>query len=230
MPRVTGLKSGLIAPSILSADFSDLRAELAEIEKGGADWVHVDVMDGHFVPNLTMGPVVVEALKKRTRLPLDCHLMVARPEECVEPFAKAGADIITVHAEATPHLDRLMRRIRELGCKAGVSLNPGTPLSMIEEVLHLADLVLVMSVNPGFGGQKFIPGALSRIERLATSRGQLPYLIEVDGGVNAETIIDLRRAGADVFVAGAAIFGSSNREQAISKLRKAMSSSPKRSP
>jgi ribulose-phosphate 3-epimerase len=221
MPRTKDLPSGLIAPSILSADFANLAKEVAEVEKGGADWIHVDVMDGHFVPNLTIGPVVVEALKKCTKLPLDCHLMVDRPEDWIEPFAKAGAAYITIHAEAAPHLHRQLARIRELGCKAGVSINPGTPLAAIEEVLDMLDLVLIMSVNPGFGGQKFIPNALSKIERLVEARGSRGFLIEVDGGVNTQTMGELRRAGTDVFVAGSAIFGAKNCAKAIADLRKA---------
>ena len=209
-----------LAPSILSADFSRLAEELAAVEAAGADWIHVDVMDGHFVPNLTIGPLVVEALRPLTKLPLDCHLMVSRPQDWIGPFARAGADIITVHQEAAPHLDRLLHQIRELGCKAGVSINPSTPVSVLEEVLDLVDLVLVMSVNPGFGGQKFIPGALQKVERLAQVRESRPFLIEVDGGVNADTISRLRMAGCDVFVAGSAVFNNQvSRRRAIEDLR-----------
>ncbi|MCM2322233.1 MAG: ribulose-phosphate 3-epimerase [Oligoflexia bacterium] len=219
-------KGALLAPSILSADFSRLGEELREVEAAGADWLHVDVMDGHFVPNLTVGPLVVQALKPWTRLPLDCHLMVSRPEDWIDAFVQAGADIITVHAEATVHLDRLLNRIRESGCRAGVSVNPGTSLAAIEEILDLVDLVLVMSVNPGFGGQKFIESALSKIERLAELRSSLTrqdgFLIEVDGGVNAENLGRLRRAGADVFVAGNAVFGTDDRRKAMAALRKAL--------
>lgn len=212
----------LLAPSLLSADFSQLASEVRSVEKAGADWLHVDVMDGHFVPNLTVGPLIVEALKPLTKLPLDCHLMVSEPERWVDAFAKAGADIITVHAEATPHLDRLLNHIRETaGCKAGVSLNPATPLSQIEEVLGLVDLVLVMSVNPGFGGQKFIESTLSKIERLNEIRdaSKANFLIEVDGGVNASNIARLRKAGTDVFVAGSAVFAQQDRAKAIQELR-----------
>lgn len=213
------LRPALIAPSILSADFSKLGEEIADAEKGGADWLHVDVMDGHFVPNLTIGPLVVEAIRPLTKLPLDCHLMVSRPEDWVDTFAKAGADYITVHAEATAHLDRLLRHIRSLGCMAGVSLNPATPVSAIEEVLDLVDLVLVMSVNPGFGGQKFIESVLSKVERLVKVRGDRKYLIQIDGGISAQTIGKSYQAGVDCFVAGSAVFSARNRAQAISALK-----------
>jgi len=209
----------LIAPSLLSADFARLGDEVREIEAAGADWLHIDVMDGHFVPNLTIGPLVVSALQPVTKLPLDCHLMVSRPEDWVDGFAKAGADVITVHAESTLHLDRLLHRIREQGCGVGVSINPATSLSAIEEVLDLVDLVLIMSVNPGFGGQKFIESSLSKIQRLAKVRGDRGFLIQVDGGVNASNMGVLRKAGADVFVAGSAVFGEKDRARAISKLR-----------
>lgn len=213
----------LIAPSILSADFARLEEEVRSVEEAGADWIHVDVMDGCFVPNLTIGPLVVSALKPKTQLPLDCHLMVARPEEWILPFAQAGASIITVHAEATLHLNRLIHQIRETGCKAGVSINPATPLSAIEEVLDCIDLVLIMSVNPGFGGQKFIPSSISKVERLVQARKANPshsFLIEIDGGVHAENIGELRKAGVDVFVAGSAIFSTPDRKKAIEELRR----------
>jgi len=211
----------LIAPSILSADFSRLGDEIREVEKAGAHWLHVDVMDGHFVPNLTIGPLVVEALRPLTKLPLDCHLMVERPEDWIEPFAKAGADVITIHAEASAHLDRQLNRIRDLGKKAGVSINPGTPVSAIEEVLGLVDLVLIMSVNPGFGGQKFIDSAIGKIEKLVALRGKRHYQIEVDGGVGIANAGRLVKAGADVLVAGSAIFGQKDRAKAIADLVRA---------
>ena len=218
IPAVTPL----LAPSLLSADFSKLGEEVRAVEKAGADWLHVDVMDGHFVPNLTIGALVVEALRPHTKLPLDCHLMVSRPQDWIEEFARAGADVITVHAEATPHLNRLLTRIRELGCKAGVSINPGTPVSALESVLDDIDLVLVMSVNPGFGGQKFIESAVGKIEQLKKIRGARKFLIEVDGGVKAENAGMLAKAGTDVFVAGSAIFGSVDRAKSIATLKEAM--------
>lgn len=212
----------MIAPSILSADFSRLESEVRAVESAGADWIHIDVMDGHFVPNLTIGPLVVEALRPRTRLPLDCHLMVSRPEDWIDAFVKAGADVITVHAEATAHLHRLLQRIRAAGKKAGVSINPATPLSAIEEVLDDVDLVLIMSVNPGFGGQKFIESALDKVARLARLRGSRKFVIQVDGGVTAANIGKLRAAGADCFVAGSAVFGPVDRSKAIADLRAAL--------
>lgn len=209
----------LIAPSILSANFAALGDEVKAVEAAGADWIHIDVMDGHFVPNLTFGPLVVQAIRPLTHLPLDCHLMVARPEHWVEEFAKAGANIITVHAEATVHLNRLLHQIRALGCKVGVSLNPGSPLNLIEEVLDLIDLVLIMSVNPGFGGQKFIESSLNKIEQLVGMRKNRSFLIEVDGGVSSQNAEKLRKAGADVFVAGSSVFGEKNRQKAMQALR-----------
>ena len=203
------MKTFLVAPSILSADFLHLQDQINACEAAGADWIHVDVMDGHFVPNLTMGPLVVEACRRATKLPLDVHLMIEQPERLLEDFARAGADHLTVHVETCPHLHRTMQQIKGLGLKAGVVLNPGTPAVAIEPVLPLADLVLVMSVNPGFSGQAFIPEAASKVAEI---RGRLDSLgsqawLEVDGGIAAETLPKMQKAGANVFVAGSAIFG-----------------------
>jgi ribulose-phosphate 3-epimerase len=203
------MKTFLVAPSILSADFLHLQEQITACEAAGADWIHVDVMDGHFVPNLTMGPLVVEACRRATKLPLDVHLMIEHPERLLEDFARAGADHLTVHVETCPHLHRTMQQIKGLGLKAGVVLNPGTPAVAIEPVLPLADLVLVMSVNPGFSGQAFIPEAVSKVAEIRgklDSLGSLAWL-EVDGGIAAETLPKMHKAGANVFVAGSAIFG-----------------------
>ncbi|MBL0388832.1 ribulose-phosphate 3-epimerase [Tumebacillus sp. ITR2] len=211
-----------IAPSILSADFSKLGEEIASVEAGGADWLHVDVMDGHFVPNITIGPLVVEAIKPHTKLPLDCHLMITNPDTYIPAFAKAGADVITVHVEACPHLHRTLQLIRSLGVKAGVALNPHTPLAMIENVLTELDMVLLMTVNPGFGGQKFIENVVPKIKDLRQSLDtqDLQHVeIEVDGGINEETSRLVRAAGANVLVAGNAIYNAPDRADAIRRIR-----------
>lgn len=210
-----------VAPSILSADFSQLANEIIKIEEAGADWVHIDVMDGHFVPNLTFGPPVVAAIRKVTKLPFDVHLMVTNPQDLIEPFIKAGADIITVHAETAPHLHRLLQTIKEHGKKAGVSLNPSTPLAVVEEVLDDLDMILIMSVNPGFGGQKFIPGAIDKVRRLRAKIEQrkLAMDIEVDGGINANTARQVIAAGATILVAGSAVYGAPDITQAIKAIR-----------
>lgn len=214
----------LIAPSILSADFSRLGEEIRAVEAAGADWIHIDVMDGHFVPNITMGPLVVEAVRRVTRLPLDVHLMIAAPERYIADFARAGADLIAVQVETCVHLHRGIQLIREAGVKPGVVLNPATPLTALEWVLEAVDFVLVMSVNPGFGGQQFIQSSLEKITRLREmiqARG-LSTLIQVDGGVNAGTIAAVAAAGADVLVAGSAIFGSPDYAATIAELRRRM--------
>ena len=200
-----------IAPSILSADFARLANALKDAEQAGADWIHVDVMDGHFVPNLTIGAPVVKALRRETKLPLDVHLMIEKPEQLIEAFVEAGAEYVTVHVEASVHLHRTIERIRELGAKPGVSLNPATPLSAIDEVLPYVDLVLVMSVNPGFGGQRYIPTSTAKIaalRRTLDERSLWGVEIEVDGGISPKTAPEVVAAGATVLVAGAAVFNA----------------------
>jgi len=202
----------LIAPSILSADFARLGEEVEAIEAAGADWIHVDVMDGHFVPNITIGPDVVKALRRRANKPLDVHLMISPVDPYLEAFAAAGADHIIVHVEAGPHIHRSLQAVRALGKKVGVTLNPGTSESAIEHVIDLVDLILVMSVNPGFGGQKFIPDAVEKIRRLRALAGARPIDIEVDGGITPETAAAVVAAGANVLVAGTAVFRGGNPE------------------
>ncbi|MFI5328968.1 MAG: ribulose-phosphate 3-epimerase [Candidatus Rokuibacteriota bacterium] len=210
-----------IAPSILSADFTALGEAIARVETAGADLLHVDVMDGHFVPNLSIGPPVIESIRKRTRLPLDVHLMIEEPERWVETYVKAGADYVTVHAEACAHLERALALIREAGARAGVALNPSTPPEVLQYVLDDLDLVLVMSVNPGFGGQSFIPTAYEKIRRLRAMLGDRPVLVSVDGGVKADNAGLLAQAGATVLVAGSAIFGAADPGAALAALRSA---------
>jgi ribulose-phosphate 3-epimerase len=208
-----------IAPSILSADFAALADEIARVEAGDPDLLHVDVMDGRFVPNLTVGPVVVEAIRKRTRLPLDCHLMIVEPERYVAEFVSAGADLVTVHAEATPHLQRVLAQIRETGKKAGVALNPATPPDVLEFVLDEIDLVLVMSVNPGFGGQTFIPSAYTKIKQIKGMLGGRNVELSVDGGVKRDHVRPLAEAGATVLVAGSAVFGAPDPAAVIREMK-----------
>lgn len=214
-------KKKIIAPSILSADFSNLSQQIRFVELGGADWIHCDVMDGKFVPNLTFGPIVVKAVRKITKLPIDVHLMIQNPDALIERFVEAGADCITVHQEEVVHLNRTITKIHELGTKAGVAINPSTPISTLVEVLEIVDLLLVMSVNPGFGGQKFIPNSLRKIKELVELREECSanFLIEVDGGVDLNNIEQISEAGCDVFVAGNSIFSKDNITAATVELK-----------
>lgn len=212
-----------IAPSILAANFARLSDEIAKVEQAGVRLIHVDVMDGHFVPNISIGVPVVASLRKATRLLLDVHLMIENPEQYVEPFAKAGADTLLIHEESTPHLDRVVTQVRELGCRAGVVINPATPVSALEDILYKVDQVLVMSVNPGFGGQSFLPRSLDKIRQLrdARVRNHYNYRIEVDGGVVVENTPDLVRAGAEILVAGTSVFHTPDPAEAVRKLQHA---------
>ncbi|WP_226034988.1 ribulose-phosphate 3-epimerase [Aquibacillus saliphilus] len=212
-----------IAPSILSANFSMLKDEILDVEQSGADYIHVDVMDGHFVPNITIGPLVVQAIRPVTSLPLDVHLMIENPDQYIQPFADAGADIITVHQETCLHLHRTIQSIKDAGVKAGVVLNPATPAELIKPILPEVDLVLLMTVNPGFGGQTFIQSVLSKVRTVAGWRKEmnLSFEIEVDGGVNKDTAKLCKDAGVDVLVAGSAVFNQENRKEAIKNIRNA---------
>jgi ribulose-phosphate 3-epimerase len=219
---MTAMPAIRIAPSLLSADFGRLAEEVRAAEQAGADWIHVDVMDGRFVPNITVGPLVVEAVRRATRLPIDAHLMIAEPERYVEAFARAGANVVSVHAEVSPHLHRTLQVIRDAGAKPAVALNPSTPLSAVEWVLGDCEMVLVMTVNPGFGGQRYIDactGKVRHLREMAEARG-LALDIEVDGGINEETVARVAAAGANVLVAGTAVYGAGNYASAISALRR----------
>jgi ribulose-phosphate 3-epimerase len=219
-----GINMIKIAPSILSANFAKLGEEIKDVENGGADYIHVDVMDGHFVPNITIGPLIVEAIRPVTKLPLDVHLMIEKPDLYIDDFVRAGADIITVHVEACNHLHRTIQLIKSKGIKAGVVLNPHTPIESIQHILEDIDMVLLMTVNPGFGGQAFIPQVLPKIKQLANiiKEKQLSIEIEVDGGVNEETAKQCVKAGATVLVAGSAIYNTTDRKQAITNLKQAV--------
>lgn len=215
-----------IAPSILSADFRRLGEQIATVERAGASYIHIDVMDGHFAPNLTVGPFIVEWVRKATKLPIDAHLMIENPDQFIGAFARAGANMISVHPEATYHLDRTINHIRQAGCQAGVVLNPATPLAMIEEVVADVDYVLLMSVNPGFGGQKFIPSSLDKMRRLRDLIRMKfsPARIEIDGGIGPDNAAEVVAAGAEILVAGSAIFGAENPAEALKELLRAAES------
>lgn len=216
----------LLAPSILSADFSNLAQQIRLTEIGGADWIHCDVMDGHFVPNLTFGPIVVKAVKRSTHLPIDVHLMIKNPDNLIEEFVKAGANYLTVHYEEVVHLNRTVNRIKELGCKAGVSINPSTPVQSLVDIAPHTDMILLMSVNPGFGGQSFITNVLKKVKELVKLRKEISanFLVEIDGGIDKKTILPALAAGVEVFVAGSSIFNTDNITAATAELKNILKS------
>jgi ribulose-phosphate 3-epimerase len=211
----------IIAPSILTADLANLSQQLRYVEIGGADWIHCDIMDGHFVPNLTFGPILVKAVKRSTHLPLDVHLMIENADDYLEDYINAGANYLTVHQEAVVHLNRTVNRIKELGAKAGISINPSTPVDTLQDTAEFADLILIMSVNPGFGAQSFISNSLKKVKELVKLRAELKanFLIEIDGGMSKDTIKEASKAGVDVFVAGSSIFNSDNISAATAELK-----------
>ncbi len=215
----------ILAPSILNADFSNLTQQIRFVEAGGADWIHCDIMDGQFVPNLTFGPLVVEAIRKTTKLPLDVHLMIQKPDNLISEFINAGANYITVHQEDNPHLNRTLTNIKELGAKAGVALNPSTPVDTLKEVFSIVDMVLIMSVNPGFGGQKFIENSIKKVKELSEIRDKNNYnfIIEVDGGLNKNNVKTISEAGCNAFVIGNSIYGSDNITAAAVELKNIIS-------
>ncbi len=217
---------GILAPSILAADFTILAQQIKMVEVGGADWIHCDVMDGHFVPNISFGPLVVKAIRRTTKLPIDVHLMIEDPDKYLEDFINAGADHILVHVEEVIHLNRTINRIKELGAKAGVVINPATPVNSVTDIIEYIDLLLIMTVNPGFGGQSFIPNSIKRIEeavKLRSGSGNSKLLIELDGGINVSTAKKSFEAGADVFVAGSSIFSADNISAATMEIKKVIS-------
>ena len=211
----------ILAPSILSADFSNLAQQIRLVELGGADWIHCDVMDGHFVPNITFGPIIIDAVKRSTHLPVDVHLMIKNPDHLLEEFVKAGSNYLTVHEEEVVHLNRTINKIKELGAKAGVSINPSTPVKNLEYIAEYVDMVLLMSVNPGFGGQSFISNIIKKIKELVELRKKLnaKFLIEIDGGIDSSTILPTLEAGVDIFVAGSSIFKADNITAATAELK-----------